>query len=136
MLLLMALSCFEQEKDTGLFVPLDVFCDDVSEAGLINIKEGGATGSNGRLEAQLISDTGSARDASVIGNATYILESLDVGGGERLGQANPLGEIDVTLGEGRWSLRVEGVTGCSNDIQFEIRAEMTHEMCVVLFCAG
>ena len=121
--------------DSGFYQPLDIFCDDIEEAGTVDIFEGGASGSNGRLEAQLISATGKARDTNIIGNATYILESIDVGGGQRQGQATPLGEILVTLGAGNWSLRVQSVSGfCSNDLEFEITAESTHKSCIPLYC--
>ena len=121
--------------DSGFYQPLDIFCDDMDEAGTLELIDGGASGSNGRLEAQLISSTGNARDTNIIGNATYILESIDVGGGQRQGQATPLGEILVTLGAGNWSLRVQSASGfCSNDLEFEISAETTHKSCIPLNC--
>ena len=134
LLLFLGIGCIDKYEDSGY--TSDLFCDEFSEAGTINLLDGGATGSNGRLEAQLVTEADNARDSSIIGNATYILESLDVGGGERLGQAGPLGDIQITLGEGNWSMRLEGVTGCSHELEFMIEAEKTLEMCLPLYCDG
>ena len=137
MLFFVLFACQDTGKndDTDIFEPEDIFCDNFAdEAGVLEINDGGASGSNGRLEAQLIVDTDNPRDKTIIGNATYILESIDVGGGERLGQASPLGEIQVTLGAGDWAIRIEGVTGCSNEMEFTIEAEKTHSLCLPVFC--
>ena len=137
MFLFLILACQDTQKDAAddIFAPEDIFCDNFSEeADVLEITEGGASGSNGRLEAQLIVDAENPRDKTKIGNATYILESIDVGGGERLGQASPLGEIQVTLGAGDWMIRIEGVTGCSNEREFTIEAEKTHSLCLPVYC--
>ena len=137
MLLFVLLACNDTEKNenTDIFEPEDIFCDNFAEeAGVLETTDGGASGSNGRLEAQLIVDTDNPRDKTIIGNATYILESIDVGGGERLGQASPLGEIKVTLGAGTWAIRIEGVSGCSNEMDFTIEAEKTHALCLPIYC--
>ena len=137
MFLFLILACQETEKydSDDIFAPQDIFCDNFAEeANVFEVTEGGASGSNGRLEAQLIVDADNPRDKTIIGNATYILESIDVGGGERLGQASPLGEIQVTLGAGDWLIRIEGVTGCSNEMEFTIQAESTHALCLPVYC--
>ena len=47
--------------------------------------EDGVTGSNGRLEGQLIApDQPNPTDSVLIGNATYVLDNLGSGGGEHL----------------------------------------------------
>ena len=130
---LMACSIGTKSLDSGFYEPLDIFCDDMEEAGTIDLIDGGASGSNGRLEAQLISATGEARDTNIIGNAVYILESIDVGGGQRQGQA--------TLGEARHLRSRQLVTQsskrigfCSNELEIQIEAEKTHKSCVPIYC--
>ena len=121
--------------DTAFYQPADVFCDQIEEAGMIRETEGGATGSNGHFKAQLITDGGIiARDTNIIANAYYVLESVDVGGGERLDKASSTGIIEVTLGAGRWSLRVEGNRGCSSQLEFQLDAGETQERCILLEC--
>ena len=128
-------ACFiEQYEETGYAAP-GVFCDNFSEAGTENYLKGGASGSNGRLEAQLVIDSDNSRNTSVIGSATYILESLDVGGGESMGQADPLGLIGVTLGSGNWKMRLEGGSGsCTHQVEFSILAGKTLQLCLPLYC--
>ena len=121
--------------DTAFYQPADVFCDQLDEAGMIRETEGGATGSNGHFKAQLITDGGIiARDTNITANAYYVLESVDVGGGERLDKASSTGIIEVTLGAGRWSLRVEGNRGCSSQLEFQLDAAETQERCILLEC--
>ena len=121
--------------DTAFYQPADVFCDQIDEAGMIRLTEGGATGSNGHFKAQLITDGGIiARDTNITANAYYVLESVDVGGGERLDKASSSGVIEVTLGAGRWSLRIEGNRGCSSELEFQLDAGETQEMCILLEC--
>ena len=120
--------------DTEDFDRLDIFCDSQEEAMVQNYIDGGASGSSGKLEAQLMSDAKYARDLTYIENSTYILENLDVGGGESRGQSDPIGGIETIRGQGNWSMRVEGPTGCIGDVSFEVKAGKTLQMCVPLYC--
>ena len=133
MLLLFHLAC---KSNIALedYERLDIFCDTPEEAFFEEYQSGGATGSSGRLEAQLMSDAEYPRDLTYIQNATFILENLDVGGGESLGQASPIGEIETTRGEGNWSMRIEGPTGCVGDVEFVIQKEQTLKMCILINC--
>ena len=133
MLLLLHIAC-KSNISADDYERLDIFCDSLSEAYSEEYVSGGATGSSGRLEAQLMSDADYPRDLTYIENATFILENLDVGGGESLGQATPIGEIETTRGEGNWSMRIEGPTGCLGDVSFEIKAGQTLNICVPLVC--
>lgn len=136
MLLLFLFACEEQDKayqgpdGSGI----DIFCDEFSEAGMVNEYEFDSV-SSGRLEAQLIVDVENPRDTSLIGNATYTMENLEVGGGEQLDQADPLGALSKTLGEGEWNLRIEGAEGCNNEIIIDVQAGVLLEMCIPLNCA-
>ena len=133
MLLLLQIAC-KSNISVADYERLDIFCDSLEEAYFEEYVAGGATGSSGRLEAQLMSDAEYARDLTYIENATFILENLDVGGGESLGQATPIGEIETTRGEGNWSMRIEGPTGCEGDVEFTIKKEQTLKMCIPLLC--
>ena len=81
-----------------------------------------------------IVDVENPRDTSLIGSATYTMENLQVGGGEQLDQADPLGALSKTLGEGEWNLRIEGAEGCSNEITVDVEAGVLLEMCIPLYC--
>ena len=133
MLLMLIVACksYVHAED---FDRLDIFCDSEEEAMSEDYIEGGASGSSGKLEAQLMSDAKYARDLTYIENSTYILENLDVGGGESRGQSDPTGGIETIRGEGNWSMRIEGPTGCIGDVEFEIKAGKTLQMCVPLYC--
>ena len=135
MLALILLSCGEQEKayegPTGSGV--DIFCDEYAEAGTSAVSDFDST-SSGRLEAQLIVDVENPRDTSIVGNATYTVENVQVGGGEQLDQADPLGSLSKTLGAGEWILRVEGADDCSNELTVNIEAGIRLEMCIPLYC--
>jgi hypothetical protein len=135
MLLILLFACEDQDKvyEGPSGSGIDIFCDDFSEAGMSNEYEFDSA-TSGRLEAQLIVDEDNPRDTSLIGNATYTMENLVVGGGEQLDQANPLGALSKTLGEGEWNLRIEGADGCSNEITVDIQAGVLLEMCIPLYC--
>ena len=123
------------EENVTIADSIDVFCDQLEEADSQNIYDGGAVGSNGRFEAQLITDGGAiARDVSIVGNAYYVLESLDVGGGEKLDKATPVGVIGVTLGSGNWSIHIQGERECEAAFDFVIQPEKTLEKCILLEC--
>ncbi|MEC7983538.1 MAG: hypothetical protein VX278_00155 [Myxococcota bacterium] len=134
MLLWMALACGKSNINLDDFERLDIFCDSEGEAYVTEEIDGGAIGNSGRLEAQLMSNADYPRELEHIANATYILENLDVGGGESLGQASPLGEIETTRGEGNWLMRIEGPTGCVGEVTFEIVAATTLKMCIPVTC--
>ena len=136
MLLLLFTGCLiGKNQDSAYFDAPDVFCDDFSEAGTESYTEVESLGSNGRLEAQLIVDSSNPRDTSIVGNATYFLESLDVGGGENQYQAGHLGDLSNTLGAGNWEMQIEGITGCSNQLSLVIEAGQTLQMCIPLYCS-
>ena len=134
MLLWIALACGKSNINVEDFDRLDIFCDNADEAYETEFVDGGAIGNSGRLEAQLMSNAEYPRELEHIANATYILENLDVGGGESLGQASPLGEIETTRGEGNWLMRIEGETGCAGEVTFEIVAAQTLKMCIPVTC--
>lgn len=134
MLLLLSLAC-TSTVNWEEFDRLDVFCDNPDEAYFEEYLEGGASGNSGKLEAQLMSDAEYPRDLTFIEKSTYILENLDVGGGESRGQADAIGTIETIRGEGHWSMRVEGPTGCLGEVDFEIKASQTLHLCVPLNCA-
>ena len=133
MLFFLVLACKSNINESD-FDRLDIFCDNSEEAYSEEYIDGGATGNSGRLEAQLMSDAAYPRDLTYIENATYILENLDVGGGESLGQATPIGEIATTRGRGNWLMRVEGPTGCIGEVEFVIQEGKTLKMCIPLTC--
>jgi len=133
MLLMLMVAC-KSNVDLEDFDRLDIFCDSQEEAMSQSYIDGGASGSSGKLEAQLMSDASYPRNLIYIENATYIRENLDVGGGESRGQADPIGGIETIRGEGNWSMRIEGPTGCIGDVEFEIKASKTLQMCVQLVC--
>ena len=138
---LMCLGCIEEapkyytEDNVTVAESVDVFCDQIDEGDLEEVYDGGAVGSNGRFEAQLITDGGTTpRDRSIVGNAYYVLESLDVGGGEKLDKATPVGVIGVTLGAGNWSIRIQGERECEASFDFVIQPEKTLLKCILLEC--
>ena len=70
---LMCFGCIEEapkyytEDDVTVAESVDVFCDQIDEADVQEIYDGGAVGSNGRFEAQLITDGGiTPRDRSIV----------------------------------------------------------------------
>ena len=100
---------FRVKIDSGFYLGDDRFCDTPDEALSEVVIEDGVTGSNGRLEGQLIApDQPNPTDSVLIGNATYVLDNLGSGGGEHLDYAGPLGDIRVTLGEGDWQTPSRG----------------------------
>lgn len=138
---LMFFGCIEEapkyytEENVTVAESVDVFCDQIDEADVQEIYDGGAVGSNGRFEAQLITDGGvTPRDRTIVGNAYYVLESLDVGGGEKLDKATPVGVIGVTLGAGNWSIRIQGERECEASFDFVIQPEKTLLKCILLEC--
>ena len=134
MLFLLSLACKSTVNEAD-FDRLDVFCDTPEEAYSEAYEAGGASGNSGKLEAQLMSDAEYPRDLTFIEKSTYILENLDVGGGESRGQADAIGTIETIRGEGHWSMRIEGPTGCLGEVDFEIKAGQTLHLCVPLSCA-
>ena len=123
------------EENVNVVDSIDVFCDQIDEADDQTISDNLLVGSNGRFEAQLITDGGTiARDVSIVGNAYYVLESLDVGGGEKLDKATPVGAIEVTLGAGNWSIRIQGERECESSFDFVIEPEKTLQKCILLEC--
>ena len=133
MLLLLSLACKSTINEED-FDRLDVFCDTPEEAYVEEYVAGGASGNSGKLHAQLMSDADYPRDLTYIAKSTYILENLDVGGGESRGQSDAIGTIETIRGEGNWSMRIEGPTGCLGDVTFEIIAGQTLNICVPLDC--
>ena len=91
-------------------------------------------GESGRLEMQLVVDSENPKETSLIGNASYTFENLDVGGGEQLGQADPLGYISKTLGAGNWHFRIEGSENCFHEFDIVIEAGVRLQKCVPLYC--
>ena len=133
MLFLFLIACKSNINEED-FDRLDLFCDAPEESFVEEYSDGGASGNSGRLIAQLMSDADYPRDLTYIAKSTYILENLDVGGGESRGQADALGTIETIRGEGNWSMRVGGPTGCLGDVSFEILAGQTLNICVPLIC--
>ena len=135
MLMLIWLACGDQKEayqgPTG--EGIDIFCDEFAEAGLVNELPFNSASSGG-LEAQLIIEGDTPKDLSIIGNATYTVTNLEVGGGEQLDQADPLGVLSKTLGAGQWEIRVEGADECSNEVTVDIEAGVLLEMCLALYC--
>ena len=132
---LLFLSCYSESKiDSGIYRGDDRFCDTPDEAFLEMIVEDGVSGSNGRLEGQLIApDAANPTDTTIIGNATYILDNIGSGGGEHLDYTGPLGDIRITLGAGLWDLQVEGPTGCRQQMEITIDAGSIHQLCVPIY---
>lgn len=133
MLFLISLACKSNINEED-FERLDLFCDTPEEAFFGEYVQGETQNGSGKLHAQLMSDADYPRDLTYIAKATYILENLDVGGGEDEGQANAIGTIDTIRGEGNWFMRIEGPTGCLGEVSFEIIAEQTLNICVPLTC--
>jgi hypothetical protein len=133
---LVLMACYSESKlDTSIYIGDDRFCDDPAEALDEVIIEDSVSGSNGRLEGQLIApDAPNPTDSTVIGGTTYILDNLGSGGGEHLEYAGPLGDIRITLGGGSWELQLEGPTGCRNQMEIEIEAGSIHQLCIPIYC--
>ena len=142
--LLLSAGCGEEEpavQDTGEdeFEGHTGFCSQITEANQTTLEDGGATGANGALFVQIITDEDEdVWNPNYVANVTYVLENLDVGGSPRFGESDLAGTIAATLGEGNWNLqisntRVAGVD-CYNTLDFEIVAGQTTNICLDVAC--
>ena len=135
MFLIALFACQPEEEFTGpTGTGTDIFCDTFEDADQEETYDDVDLPGSGKLEVQLIIDSTNPKDASLIGNATYIYENPMTGGGELQGQASPLGSFSKTLGAGTWNFRITGPTDCGNDIEVIIEDGVRIQKCVPLYC--
>lgn len=141
-LLVMIWGCGTTE-DTGELISdeLSLFCESIDEAGNFEFREDAASfdGANGSLYARII--TGASEDPhnpNFVGDVSYVIDNIDIGGAPIYGASNMDGEVLATLGHGNWRVqvsnnRVAGYT-CYSEIIFEVQPGLTTYLCLDINC--
>ncbi len=116
----------------------DPFCSELSEGGVIQQEEGGATGASGRVFVRVITtESADPRDPLYVAFKDYAMENVVTGGVATTGKTSGDGIVEEVLGEGTWSFRAaypRGSRVCTATLELPVVAGQTTRGCAVMTC--
>jgi hypothetical protein len=118
---------------------LPPFCVDLSDGDVWRYEGQGGGSTSGTFAGHLVTDaTADFQDAAYVGNVTYTVENVDVGGTtQENGRTSSSGTFDGSGAAGTWLFKagsVEGGHTCSAETEFEVEAGRNTVVCSVLRC--